>query len=78
MNAILRADMTVDSRTIASGCGIKHPSAIRLLNGQLPAIEAELGTVRFEIAPSWFYRPLHTESPVPTASLASESDGLHS
>jgi len=42
--------MTVDSRTIAEGCGIEHRSAFRLLKAHQEKIEARLGTVRFEIA----------------------------
>jgi hypothetical protein len=51
MNLIIGKDLTVDSRTIADGCGIKHESAIRLLKEQIGPIESELGTVRFEIQP---------------------------
>lgn len=49
MNLVIRKDMTVDSRTIAAGCGIEHESAIRLLSQHRAAIEELLGILRFEI-----------------------------
>lgn len=52
MNLIIGKDLTVDSRTIAEGCGIKHKNAVELLRDHLDAIECELGRVRFETAPT--------------------------
>jgi len=49
MKTLIRPDMTVDSRTIAEGCGIEHESALRLLCQHKEAIEQELGIIRFEI-----------------------------
>jgi phage regulator Rha-like protein len=49
MNALtIREDMTVDSRTIATGSGIKHINALELLETHRSVIESELGVVRFE------------------------------
>ena len=49
---IVNSDLLVDSRTIAEMCQIQHESAYKLLNEHKEAIEGQLGTVRFEIAPS--------------------------
>lgn len=40
--------MTVDSRTIADGCGIKHINTLELLVDHKEVIEGELGLLRFE------------------------------
>jgi len=47
----IRPDMTVDSRTIAEGCGIQHKNALELLSQHLPVIEAEIGRVAFKTEP---------------------------
>lgn len=54
MNLIIGKDLTVDSRTIADGCGIKHKNAIELLDTHLVEIETQLGVV-----------PFKTEKPLP-------------
>lgn len=49
MKLIIREDMTVDSRTIATGSGIEHKAAIQLLDNHRDAIESELGVVPFQM-----------------------------
>lgn len=46
---IIRPDMTVDSRVIASGCGVEHKAAIQLLETHKLEIESELGLIPFQM-----------------------------
>lgn len=51
MKLAIRDDMTVDSRTIAEGCGVTHKAALQLLASHKAEIENELGRVAFQMAP---------------------------
>jgi len=42
MNLVIRKDMTVDSRTIAAGCGIHHQTVIRIISKNLGVLGCRL------------------------------------
>jgi len=65
MNLVIRKDMTVDSRTIAAGCGIHHQTVIRIISENLGMLGCRLH-IRRRLGKSAEFRAILTEDQVRT------------